>query len=429
VVGDKLFLGSGPTDLLCLDKESGKIQWMHTGTYWDAMADEERAAVKATSEPLLKELDECNAEIISLLNANISPQGLDTIQQAQIDQKLEERQKLARSVHNALASGRKGRLYLNEVSAGNATPTSDGTRVYWVVQGSGGYLTLALDLNGELIWSNFEYQNGAGEHGSHRSPLLCDGRLLVSTNEELIAYDALTGKELWRTPGSPHGHGINGTPIVVQIDGRRALQTTKNLVSLDGEVLSNRGFTTWGCYVPVVEDNVLYNPCTRRHEWAFEAIAVPGKAGANWKLTAKALYGPLVSTTAFFYNASPLYVDGLIYQVDMSGILVVVDTRERKPVYRHWMDGYNYNDRRLYGYCASPTLAGNNIYLLDQVGYATILQPGAEGTVLGNNALQNISNLPGSAPCKQEVFYAGMYFDDKKMFLHGNEYLYCIEEK
>jgi len=426
VVGNKVFVGSGDTDLYCLDKASGRILWMRTVTYWDAMTNEERIAVKDKAVPLMKELRKANREINSLLNTSISSQGLDTGRQTTIDKKLDERNKLARSVHRSLSTGKKGKLYDNEVSAGNATPTSDGKLLYWVVQGNGGYLTSAYDLNGKRIWSSFEYQKHAGEHGSHRSPLLCEGRLLVSTNEKLIAYDAATGKELWRTPGSPHGHGINGTPSIVQIEGRKALQTTANLVSLDGEILSDRSFSTWGSYVPVVEDGFLYNPCTRRNEYAFHAMAIPGKKGADWKLDAKTLYGNLLANTAFFYVASPLYVDGLVYQVEMSGILLAVDTRERKLVYQRCMDGYNYNDRKLYGFCISPTLAGKNIYLMDQVGYTTILKPGADGTVVGNNILQNISNQQNSAPGKQEAFYAGMYFDGKRMFVHSDNYLYCI---
>ena len=433
VVGDKLFVGSNNSDLLCLDKKSGRILWMHTGTYWDAMTAEERAAVKDTAGPLLKELDRTNAELVLLLNENIKPQGLDSTRQTAIDQKLGERKKFLKSVHDSLSAGQKGKLYLNEVSAGDATPTSDGKQVYWVVQGDGGYLTTAFDLNGKLLWSNLEFQKaGAGEHGSHRSPLLFQGRLLVGTRENLIAYDAATGKELWRTPGS-EGHGVAGTPIVVQVDGQPALQTATNLVGLNGDVLAEGGYNVWGCFMPVVEDGVLYSPCNRRGDWSFEALGIPKKPGAKpgviWKLDAKTLYGLLVGSTGFFYIASPLYVDGLLYQVEMSGILVVVDTRARKRDYLHWMDGYNFNDRSLYGFCASPTLAGKNIYLMDSVGYMTILKPGPEFAAMGSNFLQNITSLPANAPGKQEVFYAGMFFDGKRMFLHGDEYLYCIEEK
>lgn len=430
VVGNKVFVGSGDTDLICLDKESGKVLWLHTVTYRDAMPDEEWTAAKEKAAPLLEKLDKANREMVALLNANISPQGLDTGKQTAIDKTIDTRNKLARSVHRALSTGKKGKLYDNEVSAGNATPTSDGKLVYWVVQGNGGYLTSAFDLDGKRLWSSFEYQKHAGEHGSHRSPLLCDGKLLVSTNEKLIAYDAATGKELWRTPGSPSGHGVPGTPVPVQVKGKKALQTQKNLVSLEGEVLSDRSFVTFGCFVPVVESNVLYSSSNRRHQYWFEAFAVPlkGKSEKNWRLGARALYGGLVDSTAFFYVASPLYVDGLIYQIEMSGILLAIDTRARKRVYCRQLDGYNFQNRMLYGYCASPTLAGKNIYLLDGAGHMTILKPGAEGTVVGKNTLQNLSNMKYSAPGRQECFYAGMFFEGRRMFVHSDNYMYCIEK-
>jgi hypothetical protein len=256
--------------------------------------------------------------------------------------------------------------------------------------------------------------------------------LLVSTNEQLIAYEAATGKELWRTPGTPSGHGIDGTPIATRIQGRRAVQTAKGLFGLDGETLGEGGYAAWGAYVPVVEDGVLYNPCSGRRAWWFEAIAIAGKAGAKastlWRLDADTLYGPLVGSTSFFYIASPLHVDGLLYQIEMSGLLLVIDTRKRELACRRWMDGYNYNDRNLYGYCASPTLAERRIYLMDGAGCVTILDPGAAGAVVGRNMLQNLTNLPASAPGRQEVFYASMYFDGRRMFVHGDEYLYCIAD-
>jgi hypothetical protein len=185
--------------------------------------------------------------------------------------------------------------------------------------------------------------------------------------------------------------------------------------------------------VPVVENGVLYNSCHLLGwtDWPFEAIALPKQSGGKhqliWSLDAKTVYGPANDNP--FQIASPLFVDGLVYQVDGYGHLAVIDTKEKKLAYQRWMDGYNWNNRYLYGYCASPTLAGKHIYLLDGAGYMTILKPGAEGTIAGNCVLENVTNLPGNGPCRLEVFYAGMYFEGKRLFLHGDEYLYCIEEK
>jgi len=431
VVGDKVFVGGCASDLFCIDKRSGKILWMHAGTYWDAMTADERAAVKDKAEPLLTQLDKDNSELVSLLNANVTVKGMDASVHAALDKRLLERWNFMKSVHDALSTGNKGKLYLNEVSSGNATPCSDGQRVYWVVQGNGGYLTTSFGLDGKLIWSNFEYKKGTGEHGSHRSPVLCEGKLLVPTEELLIAYDAANGKELWRAPGTPCEHGIKGIPIPVQFDGKRALQTASNLLGMDGAVLVPGGYRTFGAYHPVVEDGVLYNSCLRAGE--FQAVAIAKQAGAKpteiWHLDKTTLYGPMVDSALFFFIASPLYVDGLVYQVAPHGALAVIDTRTKKPVFHRWMDGYNFADRYLYGYCASPTLAGKNIYLLDEVGYMTILKPGAEGTIVGQNVLQNITAQWGSAPNRHEVFNAGMYFDGNRIFLHGDEYLYCIAEK
>ncbi len=428
VVGDNLYVGSGDTDLFCLDKVSGKIKWLHTTTYWDVMTAEQRAALDPEARALFEKLQEKNASMLDRLNAHISAHGLNTDQMDAIDKMLDKRNELARNVHRALSEGKKGKLFDNEVSAGNATPCSDGKRVYWLAQGNGGYLTSAFDLDGKKIWSSFDFQGRAGEHGSHRSPILCEGRLLVSTNEFLIAYDPDNGKELWRTPGFPSGHGTTGSPMVVEFNGKTAIQTQQNLVSLDGKILNDRRFFTWGTYIPVVENGILYNPCYNRGGYSFRAMAIAGKKGINWHIDKEDLYGPYLDNTAIFYVASPLLVDELLYQVDLTGLMLVVNTRERKLQYRHMLDGYNVNDRRFYGYCASPTLAGKDIYMLDSVGHATILKPNQKLHVTANNSLQNLSNMKNSGPGKQEAFYGGMYFQGKRMFVHSDNYLYCIME-
>src|SRR6185436_15127673 len=121
-----------------------------------------------------------------------------------------------------------GRIYQNEVSSGNATPASDGKLIYWFVQGNGGFLSCAFDLTGKLIWANIVRKSDTGEHGSHRSPILCENKLLVPTNDQLIGYDAPTGKELWRVPGASHQHGVDGSPIIVTLNGRHVIQTSKS---------------------------------------------------------------------------------------------------------------------------------------------------------------------------------------------------------
>ena len=125
--------------------------------------------------------------------------------------------------------------------------------------------------------------------------------------------------------------------------------------------------------------------------------------------------------------ASPLYVDGVVYSVEMGGGLAAVDTIARKANYRLFLDGYNRFNRYMYGVAASPTLAGENIYIIDDAGYTHIIPPGPVFKESGRNILENIhlSSL-GNNPCKQESFCTSPFFQGKAMYLRGEEYLYCI---
>ena len=77
VVRDRIYVGSGMTDLLCLDKGTGRIIWLRSNTPYDAMTEAERAAVapetKEKIEPLVARLDALNDEAVRAINAGISP--------------------------------------------------------------------------------------------------------------------------------------------------------------------------------------------------------------------------------------------------------------------------------------------------------------------------------------------------------------------
>jgi outer membrane protein assembly factor BamB len=89
-------------------------------------------------------------------------------------------------------------------SFASETPVTDGTRVYAYFTDYGLY---AFDFDGKPIWSTpFERRATVRDYGTGASPALYAGRLFVlNDNEErssLAAFDAATGKEIWRTPRS-----------------------------------------------------------------------------------------------------------------------------------------------------------------------------------------------------------------------------------
>ena len=131
-----------------------------------------------------------------------------------------------------------------------------------------------------------------------------------------------------------------------------------------------------------------------------------------------------------YFVASPLFVDGLVYSVDMAAGLIVVDVNAKRCLYRQWLDGYTRYNRFLYGVCASPTLGGKHIYIVDDAGFTHVIQPGPVFKEVARNVIENIhlSGLGGN-PCKQESFYTSPFFEGASMYLRGEEYLYRIGQE
>src|SRR6202012_1417810 len=57
VVGDRMFFGSGTSDLMCVSKADGKVLWLRSNTPWDALSPQERAQYKDRIESLALQLE------------------------------------------------------------------------------------------------------------------------------------------------------------------------------------------------------------------------------------------------------------------------------------------------------------------------------------------------------------------------------------
>jgi outer membrane protein assembly factor BamB len=448
VVGDRIFVGSGISDLLCIDKRSGKILWLQSSTPYDGLTPEERAAlpIKDQVEPLRATLKTLNAELVAALNGASFLPGLSAAQEAELDKKLKAKIDAERAVHAAFAKMDRKKypaMYDNEVSASNGTPCSDGTHVYWTcgggMKGPGAYVIACFDLNGQRVWSRHG-AFGAQEHGNHTSPALVDGKLIFAANKTLYAFDAKTGADLWKnTPTDWQNQFCGSSPVVTHIGGESVVIGKKfvHRASDGTELCANNLDSYFAEATPIVEDGVMHNPFRFRgfkDMVSFISVKLPASTAPGVKAeTVWAPDGHDVSMTMrgpIFAIASPLYVDGIVYAIEMSGGLTAVDTAARKPLYRQWLDGYNRYNRYLYGVAASPALGGKNIYILDDAGYTHIIQPGPQFKEIGKNILENLHfSGVGGNPCHQESFYTSPYFDGKTMLLRGEQYLYCIEEK
>lgn len=450
VVGDRLFVGSAMTDLLCLDKRTGKILWLRSNTPYDALTEPERATnapVREPIEPLVAKLNALNDAAVAAINAAVSPTGLSSDQQAELDKLLKSKADAERAVHDAFAALNRKKypqMYKNEVSSSNPAPLSDGQRVYWIcgggMKGPGAHVISCFDLDGRRVWSRHDDGTfGSLEHGNHASLNLIDGKVICAANMTLAAFDAQTGKELWRNSPDDWQNGGHGSfsPIAVRVGDTSAILSNRYLHrASDGTVICPTRLDVWGVLTPIVENGVMYNPC-RWHGFtapvSFIGVKVPATAGPGAKaeivfeLDGKDATMPTRQDGPLFMVASPLYVDGIVYSVEMGGGLAAVDTFAKKAHYRRYLDGYNRYNRYVYGVAASPTLAGKHIFITDNAGYTHILEPGPQFKELACNVLENIHlSGQGGNPCRQESFYTSAYFDGQAMYLRGEEYLYCI---
>src|SRR5688572_4938706 len=98
------------------------------------------------------------------------------------------------------------------VGEGYATPIVVGNRVYQFSRHNENEIMRALEAEtGKVTWEKsyaapFEMNSGARRHGPgpKSTPTYADGRLFTLGMSSIVtAWDAATGKELWRKPGGP----------------------------------------------------------------------------------------------------------------------------------------------------------------------------------------------------------------------------------
>jgi outer membrane protein assembly factor BamB len=253
-------------------------------------------------------------------------------------------------------------------------------------------------------------------------------------NMKLFAFDARTGKELWRNSPNDWQNG-GSTPVVFKIGGESAILECRYLHrASDGTVICPSNLSAWGVLTPIAENGMMFVP-SQFQGWetplTFVAVRAPasaaagGKAALAWKPPAVDVAMPVRGTD--FYIASPLYVNGVVYSVNVGGGLTAVDVSAQKGLYHLWLDGYTRYNRYVYGIAASPTLAGKHIYITDDAGFTHVIQPGPDFKQVAGNVLENLHlSGQGGNPCRQESFYTSPVFAGQAMYLRGEEYLYCI---
>ena len=221
-----------------------------------------------------------------------------------------------------------------------ATPTVDGDRVY--AQGAAGQL-VALDVEtGDVHWTRHYVEEFAADipiFGFSSSPLV-DGECLIAVvggdpDAKVVAFDKMTGEEIWRALPSTEGPGVC-QPIIIHASGVRQLIIwhPAAVASLDpetGEVYWEQPFAVgyeMTVAVPVQYGSDLFVTTFYNGPMMLTLDADRPEAEVHWKGKSDS---EILTDGLHSVLATPVIQDGYIYGFGSYGQLryLIAETGER----------------------------------------------------------------------------------------------------
>lgn len=418
MVGDKLFVLAEPDEILCIDKQSGKVLWSQFVNYFETVTADEKKANPAFAEKV--------EPLVAKLKAETDRAKRRALR-ADIQKELLAIDKERFTIH----ANDHFEAHFGIVGFTMPTPVSDGKHV-WIWNGMG--VAACFDLDGKRQWIS-RVKTDHLSYGS--SPALVDGVLVVFLNT-LYGFDAKTGKQLWEQKkirynvASLLGATVAGKPVVVT-------QRGDIVRASDGEIMfrqegSNTAGDTGWCPPVVVKDR-MYLP-----KYGVKQISVWDMKDADAELlepkklktislpeeVSRGAGGKWVDR---WTPGSPLIHDGRAYSVDIYHWLFVTDLETGKMLYRKETELEGVTHYNAVAVAASPTLVGKHVMICDNQGTTLVLEPGSAYKVVARNRIGTVLDRPWPIPSQETLTYSPPIADGGRLYLRGEAHLYCIGEK
>ena len=440
VVGDRIFLTSEVCDLVCLDKQTGRVLWIRSNSEFEGLSDDERKANPVYAEKLVllaADLAKANADAVTALNARL-PNATTTAAPSPPEPALKLKRDFEKKIQDAqLAIDKKlFERYWGQAVFGfsGPTPTSDGKHVCAFFTTG---VAACYDLDGNRQWIA-RGSGGGSEHGNFASPLLCGNRLVVWAHE-MRAYEIASGKLAWSNTAK--AFNTYGSLFRLESGGESVACFQWGFFTRvrDGQPIWDKGAFGDSVATPIVEGDTIFArggyPKFNDKTAGLKAFKIPASTEsgkfepaydfkADWaddEIPVDKQKNPFDRG----FNSSPLYVDGLVYQLTQGGGLLVNDAATGALVYRKVLP---LKPRTQYwnwaGCSASPTLAGKLIYLMDNQGTTLVLQPGREYKLVAENFLAESKDGK-----EQAQMVSTPVFEGARMYYRTPGFLYCIGEK
>ncbi len=297
-----------------------------------------------------------------------------------------------------------------EVSAdtGFAAPTAttDGQRVYAIF--ANGDL-ISFDFDGNQIWARnlgpfknvYGYASSLNMYQNLLIVLLDQGGAEEGISE-IIGIEGTSGKTVWETDRPVPNSWA--TPIIIDTGEREEIITCGNPWVIAYEPASGTELWRAKCLGGDIAPSPVYGNGLVFVTNTYEILAAirPGGEGD-------------VTETHIAWTAedglpdicSPLANGELVFLLETYGFLTCYDAKDGTKVWEHDLDET---------FTASPSLAGDNLYFLTDDGIMIIVEAGREFKEVGRSKLG-------------EIFEACPAFLDGRIYIRGEENLYCIAGK
>jgi len=288
-----------------------------------------------------------------------------------------------------------------------STPATDGRRVYAMYANGD---VAAFDYSGNPVWA-INLGKLDNSYGHSTSLEQYQDRLLIQLDQggakdgksKLLALDTATGKTVWQSPVRPVPNSWS-TPIVVQANQRAQVITCANpwVISYD----PTNGTELWRA-------QALYGEVTPSPIFAGGFVITVNEGE---KISAIKPDGTGdVTKTHIAWSAdeglpdicSPVSDGKQVYLVTSGGTVTCYDLTSGKKL---WDKEFEI------GFKASPSIAGDRLYLFCDKGLAIQLQTGPEFKELNRSEMG-------------EEILASPAFADGRFFVRAKETLFCIGGK
>lgn len=256
---------------------------------------------------------------------------------------------------------------------------------------------VCLDMAGNRRWA--KNIGVPDNHYGHSSSLVIYENLLLVQfdhfkSKSLIAFDINNGNKLWETARSV---AISwASPVLAEFDGVPQVILISEPAVISYNIKTGEQLWSVNCMGGEVGASVGVNSryVFAANEYARLVAIKPGTdAEVVWDDNE---YLPEVS--------SPVANDELVFIATTFGAVAAYDANNGDLVWDHDFD---------YGFYASPILVGDNVYLIDQAGVMQIFKASRSFSLVAESPLG-------------EKTVCTPAFSENKIYIRGDENLYCI---